>query len=65
MAAVTLHAPGVGPLFIGVPDPRFKWRGVAASRPEPTYQLGSPDWLALVERFGGADGLEISLDPPQ
>jgi hypothetical protein len=48
-----------------VPDPRFKWRGVAASRPEPTYQLGSPDWLALVERFGGADGLEISLDLPQ
>ena len=45
MAALVLRAPGVEPLFIGVPDPRFKWRGIVATAPEPTYQSVRPTGL--------------------
>jgi hypothetical protein len=64
MAAVILRAPKVDPIFIGLPDPRFRWREGARSAGEPLFQLGSPDWRALVERLGLADALEVLPDPP-
>jgi hypothetical protein len=58
MPALVVRVPGLQPLTIGSPDPRFSWpRGVDEVGP-PEYVVSGADWRTLVGKFG------VTAPPP-
>jgi hypothetical protein len=50
---------GSRPIHIGVPDPRFAWRGDVGEHEAAEFFVGNGDWLALVDRLGLTPHLHV------